>query len=183
MQTEKRQHGWLNRVERLGNALPDPAFIFVALSLAVMIVSAIAAGLGWSAINPSTGHKVVVESLFSSENLRRLLVDMPKTLTAFPPLGFVVIVMLGAAVAERGGLFTVLIGRAVRNLPVKYLTPCTYFVGLMSHHAGDAPYVVLIPLAAIVYAEAGRHPLMGIAAAYAGISGRLRAISYPDRAT
>lgn len=165
------QRGWLDRVERLGNALPDPAFIFVALIVAVMIVSAVGAGLGWGAVNPATGELLSVENLFSSGNLRRLLVEMPKTVMAFPPLGFVLIVMLGAAVAERSGLFTVLIGRAVRNLPVRYLTPFTYLVGLLSHHAGDAPYVVLIPLAAIVYAEAGRHPLMGIAAAYAGISG------------
>lgn len=165
------KRGWLDRIERVGNALPDPAFIFVALSVAVMIVSAMGAGLGWGAVNPSNGEALVVESLFSAENLRRLLVDMPDTVMAFPPLGFVLIVMLGAAVAERSGLFTVLIGRAVRNLPVRYLTPFTYLVGLLSHPAGDAPYVVLIPLAAIVYAEAGRHPLMGIAAAYAGISG------------
>lgn len=165
------RRGWLNRVERLGNALPDPAFIFVWLIAAVMVASAIAAGLGWSAVNPSTGKTVAVQSLFSATNLRKLLVDMPQTLAAFPPLGFVLIVMMGAAVAERAGLFTVLIGRAVRNLPVRYLTPCTYLVGLLSHHSGDAAYVVLIPLAAIIYAEAGRHPLMGIAAAYAGISG------------
>lgn len=165
------RRSWLDRVERLGNALPDPAFIFVALIGLVMVASAIAAAAGWSAINPATGERIAVESLFSADNLRKLLVEMPKTLAAFPPLGFVLVVMLGAAVAERAGLFTVLIGRAVRNLPVRWLTPCTYFVGLMSHHAGDAPYVVLIPLAAIVYAEAGRHPLAGIAAAYAGISG------------
>jgi aminobenzoyl-glutamate transport protein len=169
--TRDRRGGWLDRVERLGNALPDPAFIFVALIGLVMLASIIAAQAGWSAINPASGKTVAVESLVSADNLRRLLVDMPKTLAAFPPLGFVLVVMLGAAVAERAGLFTVLIGRAVRNLPIRYFTPCTYLVGLMSHHAGDAPYVVLIPLAAIVYAEAGRHPLMGIAAAYAGISG------------
>jgi len=170
-QATVERRSWLDRIERLGNALPDPAFIFVALIALVMVVSAIAAATGWSAVNPSTGERIVVESLFSADNLRKLLVDMPKTLAAFPPLGFVLVVMLGAAVAERAGLFTVLIGRAVRNLPMRWLTPCTYLVGLLSHHAGDAPYVVLIPLAAIVYAEAGRHPLAGIAAAYAGISG------------
>lgn len=165
------RRSWLDRIERLGNMLPDPAFIFLALIAAVMLVSLIGAQAGWSAINPSSGAPVVVESLFSAANLRKLLVEMPQTFASFPPLGFLLVVMLGAAVAERAGLFAALIGRAARNLPVRYLTPATYFIGLMSHHAGDAPYVVLIPLAAIVYAEVGRHPLMGIAAAYAGISG------------
>lgn len=180
-QAEAGQRGWLGRVERLGNALPDPAFIFVALIACVMIASAIAAHVGWSAISPSSGDRIVVESLFSVANARRLLVDMPKTLAAFPPLGFVLVVMLGAAVAERAGLFTVLIARAVRNLPVRWLTPATYLVGLLSHQAADAAYVVLIPLAAIVYAEAGRHPLAGIAAAYAGISGAFAANLLPGQ--
>lgn len=175
------RRGWLDRVERLGNALPDPAFIFVALIGCVMLASAIAAGVGWSAVNPASGERIAVESLFSVANIRRLLVDMPKTLAAFPPLGFVLVVMLGAAVAERAGLFTVLIARAVRNLPIRWLTPTTYLVGLLSHQAADAAYVVLIPLAAIVYAEAGRHPLAGIAAAYAGISGAFSANLLPGQ--
>ena len=175
------RRGWLDRVERLGNALPDPAFIFIALIVCVMIVSAIGAHAGWTAINPSSGKRIVVESLFSADNMRKLIVDMPKTLASFPPLGFVLVVMLGAAVAERAGLFTVMIGRAVRNLGVRYLTPATYLVGLLSHQAADAAYVVLIPLAAIVYAEAGRHPLAGIAAAYAGISGAFAANLLPGQ--
>jgi aminobenzoyl-glutamate transport protein len=103
--------------------------------------------------------------------VRRLLVEMPETLVRFPPLGLVVVVMLGAAVAERSGLFAALIGRAVRAAPARLLTPATFAVALASHHASDAAYVVLIPLAAIVYREAGRHPLAGVAVAYAGISG------------
>ncbi|MEI9849896.1 MAG: AbgT family transporter [Sphingomonas sp.] len=183
METRERatNRGWLDRIERLGNALPDPAFIFVALILLVMLVSLMGAGAGWSALNPSNGKPILVESLFSAANLRRLLTEMPQTLTAFPPLGFVLVVMLGAAVSERAGLFAALIGGAVRRLPVRYLTPCTYLVGIFSHQAADAAYVVLIPLAAIVYAEAGRHPLMGIAAAYVGISGAFAGNAIPGQ--
>lgn len=180
-QDESKRRGWLDRVEQLGNALPDPAFIFVALIFVVMIVSAIGASLGWSAVNPSSGERIVVKSLFSAANMRKLLVDMPQTLAAFPPLGFVLVVMLGAAVAERAGLFTLMIGRAVRNLPMRFLTPATYLVGVLSHQAADAAYVVLIPLAAIVYVESGRHPLAGIAAAYAGISGAFAANLLPGQ--
>ncbi len=165
------RRSWLDRVERVGNALPDPVFIFLFLILLLVVASAIAASAGWNAVNPSSGEVMAAKSLLSEENLTRLLVEMPQTLVAFPPLGLVLVVMLGAAVAEGSGLFAALIGRSVRNVPRAALTPTIFAIGLLSHHASDAAYVVLIPLAAIIYAEAGRHPLAGVAAAYAGISG------------
>lgn len=165
------RRGWLDRIERFGNALPDPVFIFLALILVLVAASVWTAAIAWSAVNPMTGEVLRAESLLSEQNLRRLLVEMPATFTSFPPLGLVLVVMLGAAVAEKTGLFTALLGNSVRNLPRRFLTPSLFMVGVMSHHASDAAYIVLIPLAALVYAEAGRHPLAGIAAAYAGISG------------
>jgi aminobenzoyl-glutamate transport protein len=170
-EAERPRRGWLDRIERFGNALPDPVFIFLALILLLVAISVWTATIGWGAINPMTGEELRALSLLSEENLRRLLVEMPTTFTTFPPLGLVLVVMLGAAVAERTGLFSALLGNSVRNLPRRFLTPSLFMIGVMSHHASDAAYVVLIPLAALVYAEAGRHPLAGIAAAYAGISG------------
>lgn len=168
---EQEVNGWLGRIERWGNRLPDPVFIFVFLIGGLVLASVLTTAAGWSAVNPATGERNFTQSLVSDANLRRLLVEMPSTLTAFPPLGLVLVVMLGAAVAERSGLFAALIGRAVRHLPARGLTPAVFMIALLSHQASDAAYVVLIPLAAIVYAETGRHPLTGIAVAYAGISG------------
>ncbi len=170
-QPRARGRGLLDPIERLGNALPDPVLIFCWMIAALALVSVVAAGLGVAAQHPLTGEAIVAESLLSEANLRRLLAGMPDTFARFPPLGLVVVVMLGAAVAERSGLFAALIGRAVRLAPAALLTPATFLVALLSHHASDAAYVVLIPLAAILYREAGRHPLLGIAVAYAGISG------------
>ncbi|MGE0583363.1 MAG: AbgT family transporter [Steroidobacteraceae bacterium] len=161
----------LDRIERLGNALPDPVVIFLWLIAALITASVAAAAFGVAAVHPLTGAPVVAKSLLSEANVRRLLVEMPQTFVHFPPLGLVVVVMLGAAVAERSGLLAVMVGRAVRAAPRALLTPATFLVALLSHHASDAAYVVLIPLAAIVYREAGRHPLLGMAVAYAGISG------------
>jgi aminobenzoyl-glutamate transport protein len=165
------RRGWLDRVERAGNALPDPVFIFLFLIGLLILWSVIAAGAGWSAVNPTSGETLTTQSLLSEKNLARLFTDMPQTMVEFPPLGLLLVVMLGASVAERAGLFAALIGQAVRRLPKRMLTPATFFISLLSHQAADAAYVVLIPLAAIVYREAGRHPLAGIAIAYAGISG------------
>jgi aminobenzoyl-glutamate transport protein len=168
---ERRWRRLLDRIERVGDALPDPVFIFLGCILLLMAGSAVAAAAGWSAINPVTGETLRAESLLSRENLAKLLVDMPETMTKFPPLGLVLVVMLGAAVAERSGLFGALLGGAIRRLPKTVLSPAVFVIGVMSHHAADAAYVVLIPLAALIYAEAGRHPLAGVAIAYAGISG------------
>jgi aminobenzoyl-glutamate transport protein len=85
----------LDGVERLGNSLPDPIFLFIILIAILFVVSAIAAAQGLSTVNPVTGETIRAESLFSSENLRQLFVDMPKTLTSFPPLGLVLTVILG----------------------------------------------------------------------------------------
>lgn len=166
-----KRSGWLDRVERLGNALPDPVFIFLALIGVLVAASVAAASAGWSADNPLTGASLQAQSLVSQANLTRLLTEMPDTLAKFPPLGLVLTVMMGAAVAERAGLFSALIGRAMQRLSPRLLSPSVFVIGVLSHHASDAAYVVLIPLAALVYAGAGRHPLAGIAIAYAGISG------------
>lgn len=163
--------GWLDRIERFGNRLPDPVAIFLVLIALLLAVSAMASASGWSAINPANGKLIQADSLLASHNIRRILVEMPATFTSFRPLGLVLVVMLGAAVAERSGLFAALMGGAMRRIRGTFLTPAIFFVGLLSHHASDAAYVVIVPLAALAFANAGRNPLAGIAIAYAGISG------------
>ncbi|WP_395616431.1 AbgT family transporter, partial [Sphingorhabdus sp.] len=132
-------------------------------------------------VNPLTGESVVAKSLLSADNIRKLLTEMPDTMAHFPPLGLILVVMLGAAVAERSGLFAALMSRAMRNIPVGFLSPAIFLIGLFSHHAADAAYVVLIPLSAIIFASAGRHPLAGMAIAYAGISGAFAANLVPGQ--
>jgi aminobenzoyl-glutamate transport protein len=179
-----RPRGFLGFVERAGNMLPDPAMIFVWLILFLMLLSALGAALGWSAAVPYSGEEAPqwatlengvltysASSLFAEENINRLLTEMPKTLTGFAPLGVVLVVVFGAAVAERSGLFSALIRASLRSAPRVVLTPIVAIVGMMSHHASDAAYVVFIPLAALTYAAVGRHPLVGLAAAFAAVSG------------
>lgn len=166
--------GW---IERTGNGLPDPVFIFFYLILGLVAVSVVASLTGYSAphptqTDPATGAPVVINaiSLLSPENVRRLLSDMPTTFAHFHPLGFALVVMLGAGVAERSGLFGTAMRAAVRNAPNGILTPLVALVGIVGNLAADAAYVVLIPLAGILFHSAGRHPIAGIAAAFAGVS-------------
>lgn len=173
--------GVLDSIERFGNALPDPVLLFVGMIAIVMVLSAVAAALELSAIHPGSGERLLAQSLFSPDNLSRLLVQMPQTFVGFPPLGLIAVVMVGAAVADRSGLFAAVIGRAARQVPTRLLTPSFFLIALLSHQAADAAYVVLIPLAALAYLQAGRHPLEGIAVTYAGISGAFAANLLPGQ--
>jgi len=179
--------GFLGWVERTGNKLPDPVFIFFYLIIALVGISVACELLGVSAVHPTqvdaSGAPKVEEavSLLSPGNIQRLWVDMPKTFTHFHPLGYVLVVMLGAGVAERSGLFASAIRSAVRSAPKSMLTPLVALVAMLSNHAADAGYVVMIPLAAIIFASAGRHPLAGIAAAFAGVSGGFSANIFPGQ--
>jgi aminobenzoyl-glutamate transport protein len=179
--------GMLGWIERTGNKLPDPVFIFFSLILFLIVVSVLMSLLGVSAQHPSqvdaNGNPVVIQaaSLLSSDNIRRLLVDMPATFAGFYPLGFVLLVMLGAGVAERTGLFATAMSAAVKLAPAAWLTPVVAFVAMMGNLAADAAYVVLIPLAGVLFAAAGRHPIAGIAAAFAGVSGGFSANLMPGQ--
>jgi aminobenzoyl-glutamate transport protein len=127
--------------------------------------------LGARAVHPTTGETVGAVSLLSAEHLRRLLVDMPRIFTGFPPLGSVLVVMIGIGLAERSGLIAASLGRLIRMAPPSLLPLAVVFTGVMASIAVDAGFLIVPPLAAAVFWAAGRHPLAGLAAAYAGVSG------------
>ncbi len=179
--------GVLAWIERSGNKLPDPVFIFLWCIGGVIVISVVAAFMGVSAAHPTevdaAGNAVLVnaESLLSAANVQRLLVEMPDTFTGFHPLGYVLVVMLGAGVAERSGLFASAMSGAMSRAPKIILTPAVALISMLGNLAADAAYVVLIPLAGVVFAAAGRHPIAGIAAAFAGVSGGFSANLIPGQ--
>ena len=141
------QRGILGWIERSGNKLPDPVFLFFWLIAILVVVSIVASLMGWSALHPTeideaTGSATVItaSSLLSPENIQRLWVDMPQTFTHFHPLGYVLVVMLGAGVAERAGLFGTAMRAGVRNAPTLLLTPLVVLVGMLGNLAADAAY-------------------------------------------
>jgi len=159
----------LDRLERLGNRLPDPLVLFGLLGLAVVAVSAAIAGT--TVTHPGTGKPVAVESLLTAPMVRRMFTDAIKTFAAFPPLGTVLVAVMGIGIAERAGLVSAALSGLVRSMPPRFLTAALVFAGVNSCLAADAGFVVLVPLGAALYASAGRHPLAGIAVAYASVSG------------
>lgn len=183
----EHQKGILGLIERAGNRLPDPVFIFFYLIIAMAIVSVVADLANLAVEHPTrtdeAGNPAIVDaiSVFSPDSIRHLLVEMPEIFTGFHPLGYVLVVMLGAGVAERAGLFGTAMRAAVRDVPKMLLTPAVALVAMMGNLAADAAYVVLIPLAAVIFAAAGRHPVAGITAAFAGVSGGFSANLLPGQ--
>lgn len=171
-ETQQARRNWRDRfldgVERLGNGLPDPVAIFFIIIVILMIVSAIGAGQGWTATNPVTGEVLTAKSLFSEQLMRQLLTEVPKTYTGFTPLGFALTIMLGAGVAEHSGLLSALLRRVMQGVPDKLLTPAVILIGMLSIHAFDAGFLVYVPLAGLIFAAAGRNPVLGIILGFAG---------------
>lgn len=172
---------FLDAVERLGNALPDPVFIFLIIIAVVAVASIVGALLGWSAVNPVTKETFLATSLLTEANLEKLLVEMPRTFAGFAPLGLVLTVVLGAGVADRSGLFSTLLRAGLSSVPKSILTPSVLLLGMLTTHAGDAGYLVYIPLAGLIFAAAGRHPVLGIAVGFAGTGVGLSGNLFPGQ--
>ncbi|GEK90307.1 aminobenzoyl-glutamate transport protein [Alkalibacterium putridalgicola] len=166
--------GFLGFIERVGNALPHPVIIFIILALAIIVISELAARFGAPVeyFNASEGDFVSVEavSLMTGDGLAHIFNSAVDNFTGFAPLGTVLVAMLGVGVAEWSGLISSALKKLLRNVPTSLLTASVVFAGIISNIASDAGYVVVIPLGAIIFAGAGRHPIAGLAAAFAGVS-------------
>ncbi len=163
----------LNRIEVVGNKLPQPVTLFAILIGLVLILSWIFGTLGLSAEHPSPDIKEPIRAvnLLNGEGIQRIFTNMVNTFAKFPPLGLVLVVMLGIGVAERSGLISVALRVFVSKVPKSLITFSIVIAGMISSVAADAGYVVLIPLGAAIFKGMGRHPLAGLAAAFAGVSG------------
>ncbi|WP_397573316.1 AbgT family transporter [Silanimonas sp.] len=158
-------------VERAGNLLPHPATLFFLLTVFVVIASAIAAQFDLSVAHPKTGEPVVPVNLLSVDGLQRIMGGLVTNFTGFAPLGTVLVALIGIGVAEHSGFIGACLRIVVLNAPRFLLTPIVVFAGVMSNMASEIGYVLLVPLAGLLYVAAGRHPILGIAAAFAGVSG------------
>ncbi len=161
----------LDAIERAGNKLPNPTLLFVFMCALVLLASALAAALGFSAAHPLTGNKLQALNLISVQGLHLILSETVSNFVGFAPVGTVLVAIMGIGVAEHSGLLSSLLRATVLKAPPRALSFAVVFAGVMSSLAADAGYVVLIPLAALIFQSAGRHPLAGIAAAFAGVSG------------
>lgn len=157
-------------IEKVGNKLPNPFWLFWILAGVVAVLSAVLAAVGVSAVHPGTDETIKVENLLSRDGITMAVEGTVDNFAAFPPLATILTVMFGIAVAEKSGLFSALLRRMVARVPGKYLTFALSMTAMVSHVAGDAAYVTLIPLGALVFRAAGRSPVLGCIVAYVSIS-------------
>ena len=170
----------LDRVETVGNRLPDPAVLFLALLLAVWLCSALLSQLAFAYIDPRTGGPVEILNLATGEQLAAFLSGMVGTFVGFHPLGVVLVAMLGIGVADYTGFIRTGLKALLNVTSPAAVTPMLLLIAIVSHSAVDAGYVLVIPLGAVIFRAAGRHPLAGIAAAFAGVSGGFSANFLPS---
>lgn len=179
MKQKTKQKGFLGMVERVGNGLPHPATIFVILCVGIVVLSAVLAKMGvgvtYTGLDRATMEikelTVTVQSLLTPEGIRYMFQSVVSNFTSFAPLGTVLVALLGVGVAEGTGLIGTLLKKLVTSTPKRLITVVVVFAGIVSNIASDAGYVILIPLGAVVFLSFKRHPLAGIAAAFAGVSG------------
>ncbi len=170
---------FLDGVEWLGNLLPHPVTLFALLAVGIVLLSGL---LGWMDIAVAdprpAGAKGVAEdgmiravSLLDGDGVRRIFTNLVDNFTGFAPLGVVLVAMLGVGVAEKSGLLSAAVRAMVLSAPPYMVTVAIVFAGIISNTASELGYVVLIPLAGAIFYALGRHPLAGMAAAFAGVSG------------
>ncbi len=174
---------WVNRflglVERLGNLLPHPVTLFALFALATILLSALGSYLDWSVVDPrpegtkgrAADGMIRVESLLDGDGIRKIVTELVSNFVKFAPLGTVLVALLGVGVAEHSGLLSAAIRLLVLGAPRVLVTAALVFAGVISNTASEIGYVVIVPMGAAIFHSLGRHPLAGLAAAFAGVSG------------
>jgi len=162
---------FLTGIERVGNALPHPVTLFVGLSALVILISAIGSALNLKVAHPSSGDTVTVVNLLTVEGGQRILTELVRNFLAYPPLGISLACLMGIGLAEHSGLLGAALRALVLGASRRIITPLVVFAAVMSNAGSEVGYVLLVPLAASLYHALGRHPLLGLAAAFAGVSG------------
>lgn len=170
---------FLDTVEWLGNLLPHPVTLFALFCVFIVLASGVAGYFDVSVVDPrpegasgrAADGMIHVVSLFNAEGLQRILTEMVRNFTGFAPLGTVLVALLGVSLAEHSGLLSAAMRSLVMGASKRMVTIVVVFAGIMSNTAAELGYVMLIPLAAMLFHSLGRHPLAGLAAAFAGVSG------------
>ncbi|MFW5786642.1 MAG: AbgT family transporter [Halanaerobiales bacterium] len=174
-ETSQKERGvmdrFLNFIEKAGNKLPHPTILFFWLAGITLLVSWIVGRFGVAVEHPGTGETIEAVNLISRSGFQQIMSEAVSNFINFAPLGVVLVAMLGVGVAEKSGLISAVLKKLVLGAPERYITAAVVFAGVMSNIASDAGYVVLVPLGAVIFAARGRHPLVGLAAAFAGVSG------------
>lgn len=166
----KRLDRWMNAIERVGNKLPEPTILFIILAAAVLVISAICGSMGVSAVHPGTGDTIEIINLLSKDGIRRIWSSAVTNFSGFAPLGMVLVTVIGSAAAEKSGFLIALMEKIMSGAKPALVTFLILLVGINANLAGDAGFIIMPSLAAVIYLGIGRHPLLGMFTAFAGVA-------------
>ncbi|PFG27039.1 Aminobenzoyl-glutamate transport protein [Corynebacterium renale] len=172
---EKTRKGPLYWVERIGNALPDPYWLFVILAGVTVLASWLGSRADLKVEDPNSGEIVGVENLLTADGVQTMIKEAVNNFVSFPPLGVILIVMLGVAVAENSGLIGAAMRWAVRGVSPKWITFAVAMTAVTGSIASDAVFIIMIPLGAAAFREVGRSPITGVIVAFAASAGGFNA--------
>ena len=200
----------LDWIEFIGNKLPEPALLFALLAAVVVVVSALGAAMDWQVqpVKPTvvmttgvdasvqvpkldarglpemtlvdSGEPIRPRSLMTADGVYWMLSSALSNFAQMPALPLIFTAMLGIGLAEKLGFFSALMRWLALLTPRRLLTPAVVLLGATSSVASDAGYIILPPLAAALYLAVGRHPVAGMAAAFAGVAGGFGAGFFPN---
>lgn len=161
---------FLNVVEVAGNKLPDPATLFILLACLTLVLSAIFGSMGASAVHPGTGKVVKVVNLLTLDGFKMIWMKAVTNFSNFAPLGMVLVCVLGAGLAERSGFLAAFMQKMLGDAAPAIVTFAIIFVGINGNVAGDSAFVVLPPVAGVIFLSMGRHPLLGVFCGFASVA-------------
>ena len=155
-----------------------PAVLLFILTLIIMVISSVGSILNLETtyynVNPVTGELetqvVMINNLFNRTGLQYLFSNMLSNFTSFAPLGTLILGLMGVGVAYKSGFLNAFFKMITKDKPRKIFTFIVVLLGVISSMFYEAAYVILLPLAAILFMNLGRHPSIGVCAAFAGIS-------------
>lgn len=183
MENNQSKKNWvlkaLDVVERVGNGLPHPTTMFIIFTLILIAVSYVAAKMGVkvsyetydNATKSLVTKETAVVNLLSPNSIRFMYTSVINNFTSFIALGTVFTIIMGVGVADGSGFMAAVLKKIVAVTPRKAVTATVIFLGIMSNVASSTGYVMLVPLGAILFMSFGRHPIAGLAATFAGVSG------------
>lgn len=178
--TEKRK-GFLNSVERLGNKMPDVTMLFIYALVICWIVSFMLSFISFDYIVPTTGKQIVVLNMFNYHEILKFITSSISNFMSFPPLGITIVATLGIGIAEKSGFVNTALKKLLSFISPRFLTPTVVFVAIIAHVVSDSAYVILMPVAALMFYAKNRHPLAGVATAFAGLAGGFSASFFPSK--
>lgn len=174
-----RNPGLLDWLERVGNRVPDPVVLFIGALAATCLVSFLLAGRDFGLTDPRTAQPLRINDLLTLPALAAFFAGMTQAFVTFPPLGLVLVMVIGVGVAERSGLVGAILRGVVTIASARVLTPLVVFASICAHLLADSAIVIMLPLAGALFYVSGRHPIAGIIAAFAPLAGVLFANFFP----